>query len=253
VLPGTRWCLFARAKRDAWVIHVNTNRTVQLGITVRPSQETNDHEVVLLGTGENLIDQFSKKMMGLDPDQLLVEPCPLHASETPRVATIGRCGCGEVGCGSVEVEIRRENAAVKWRSLDSPLEIQFDASQYEAEIERALRDHSWETPDRTVARLIGAAVDKAALERRGFAFSWVSGRCRQGSMTVSLMLSPGPYQVLVNLPWDGTSVQSIVDQFASLLRGEPASWPDVDCYPQVQRLGPPPFEGPGWRTARSKK
>ena len=226
---------------------MNTNRPVEFGISLRPSPETNDHEVVLLGAGENLVDRFSKKMMGLDPDQLLVEPCPLDASETPRIVTIGRCGCGEVGCGSVEVEIRRENAAVKWRSLDSPLEIQFDGSQYEAEIERALRDHSWETPDRRAARLIGAAVDKSILERRGLVFSWASGRCRERNITVALMLSPGPYQVLVNLPWDGKSIENIVDQFASLLRAEPASWPDVDCYPQAQHLGPPPFSGPGWR------
>jgi hypothetical protein len=72
-------------------------------------------------------------------------------------------------------------------------------------------------------------------------------------MTVALMLSPGPYQVLVNLPWDGKSVENIVDQFALLLRVEPASWPEVEWYPQAQQLGPPPFEGAGWRTGRSKR
>ncbi|MGB6025537.1 MAG: hypothetical protein WBG40_10070, partial [Candidatus Sulfotelmatobacter sp.] len=68
-----------------------------------------------------------------------------------------------------------------------------------------------------------------------------------------LMLSPGPYQVLVNLPWDGKSVENIVEQFASLLRIEPASWPEVEWYPQAQQLGPPPFEGAGWRTGWSKR
>jgi hypothetical protein len=233
--------------------NVNTNPTLEFRISVRPSPETNDHEVVLLGAGENLIDRFSKKMMGLDPDHLLVEPCPLRANEIARIVTIGRCGCGEVGCGSVEVEISREQAAVKWRSLSSPLEVQFDVSQYDAEVERALQDHRWETPDRMAARLIRAAVDKTALGSRGFIFSWASGRCREGMMTVALMLSPGPYQVLVNLPWDGKSVENIVDQFALLLRVEPASWPEVEWYPQAQQLGPPPFEGAGWRTGTSKR
>jgi hypothetical protein len=97
---------------------VNTNPTVEFRISVRPSPETNDHEVVLLAGGENLIDRFSKKMMGLDPDQLLVEPCPLHANEIARIATIGRCGCGEVGCGSVEVEIGRERGSRQMAILE---------------------------------------------------------------------------------------------------------------------------------------
>jgi hypothetical protein len=46
---------------------VNTNPTVEFRISVRPSPETNDHEVVLLGGGENLINRFSKKMMGSGP------------------------------------------------------------------------------------------------------------------------------------------------------------------------------------------
>jgi hypothetical protein len=79
---------------------------VEFRIKVQPSPETSGHEVCLLADGENLIERFSSDMIGLDPDDLLVEPCPLRAQETPHTATIGRCTCGGIGCGSVEVAMR---------------------------------------------------------------------------------------------------------------------------------------------------
>lgn len=222
---------------------------VEFRIKVQPSPETSGHEVCLLADGEDLIERFSSDMIGLDPDDLLVEPCPLRAQETPHTATIGRCTCGEIGCGSVEVEVRRELDLVTWRTLysNAPVKVRFVASQYDTEVERALRDFGWETPDRTAARLIAKAIDKTVLEDNGLFFSWASGRCEDGMMTVALLLNPGPYQVLVKIPWDGKSVESIVDRFRLLLQESPESWPNVECYPQAQGLGKPPVVGPGWR------
>jgi hypothetical protein len=70
-----------------------------LHIEVRPSRETRDHEVCLLGNGEDLIHSFSPEMMGMDPEDLLVEPCRLRAENVSHTATIGRCCCGMAGCG----------------------------------------------------------------------------------------------------------------------------------------------------------
>jgi len=219
---------------------------LQLRIEVRPSPETNDHEVRLLGDGENLVDRFSSGLIGLDPDDLLTDPCPLRAENVPRRVTVGRCSCGIVGCGSVEVEIRRENDEVIWAKLDSSKRVRFLAVEYDAEIERALHDHTWETPERTASRLISHAVDRAVLERRGCEFSWASGRCRDGMMTVSLVLTPGPYQVLVSVPWDGKNIEGIAAHFRTILSQPPETWPNVECNPQVRGLGPPPIMGPSW-------
>jgi hypothetical protein len=216
-------------------------------IRVLPSPETDDFEVCLLADGENLIERFSSNMIGLDPGDLLVEPCTLRAQRTPHTATIGRCNCGVIGCGSVQVDIRRNQDFVTLQALNSVGEIGFLAAQYDAEVERALGDFSWETPDRTAARLIAKTIDRTVLEEKGLAFSWASGRFDEGMMTVAFVLNPGPYQVLVKIPWDGKSVESIVDRFRLLLRKSPESWPNVECYPQVQGLGPPPVGGPGWR------
>lgn len=215
-------------------------------IAIRPSPETNDHEVCLLADGESLVGQFSSGLMGLDPTQLLVEPCLLRADKLPHLAVIGRCSCGEVGCGSLEVQIRRESDVVVWSAADTSRSARFHADQYDAEIERALQDRTWETPERMAARLISEAVDRAALAKKGFEFEWASGRCKGGTMTVSFELTPGPYQILVELPWNGQDVQSIVDEFKVILGNPPESWPSVRWHPKTRGLGPPPISGSGW-------
>jgi len=216
-------------------------------IIVRPSPETNDHEVCLLADDANLVDQFADGLMGLDPDDLLIEPCVLRADSSSRVALIGRCSCGIVGCGSVEVKIQKDGERVIWTAIDSSRNIQFEATQYKAEVERALHDHSWETPRRTAARLISQAVDRKSLARRGFEFTWASGRCKDGMMTVSLVLRPGPYQILVELAWNGEDIDSICSQFKSILSQPPETWPIVLCIPQERGLASPSFVGPIWK------
>jgi hypothetical protein len=151
---------------------------------------------------------FSSGLIGLDPDDLLTDPCPPRAENSSRPVIIGRCSCGIVGCGSVEVEIRRDQDHVMWVSMDSSQQVCFLAAQYDAEVDRALQDHSWETPERKAARLISQAVDRGALALRDLVFSWASGRCRDGMMTAALVLAPGPYQVLINVPWNGEDIEA---------------------------------------------
>lgn len=225
---------------------MDAKECVELRIEVRASPETNDHEVRLLADGKSLVDSFSSGLIGLDPDDLLTDPSPLRAESSSRAVIIGRCSCGIVGCGSVEVEIRRDHDRVIWMAMDSSQQVCFLADQYDAEVERALRDHSWETPERTAARLISIVVDRDLLARRGFVFSWASGRCRHGMMTAALVLTPGPFQVLINVPWNGDNIESIVRQLSLILGQPPEKWPNVECNPQVEGLGPPPITGPGW-------
>jgi len=224
---------------------MNSHDLAEFRIEVRPSPETNDHEVCLLADGENLIERFSSGKMGMDPNDLLTEPCPLRADVCGHGVCIGRCSCGDVGCGSLGIQIRRDRDQVLWTASGSP-PVRFLATQYNAEVERALRDYTWETPERTAARLISRAVDRSALARRGFEFSWASGRCMDGVMTASLVLTPGPYQVLVNVPWNGQDIESVVSQFKLILGQSPEVWPNVSWSPQAKGLGPPPITGPGW-------
>lgn len=222
-----------------------------LSIAVRPSSDTGDHEVCLFGDGDNLIDVFSDGMIGLDPDDILVEPCPLLATTEARTVTIGRCDCGVVGCGSVEVVVQRSSAIVSWRSVRSAAEVCFDAADYDAEVLRALNDHDWEPPDRTVARLVRGAVDRDKLRSIGLEYSWASGRGRSNAMTVALILSPGPYQLIVHAPFRDETPRQAADRIVELLALGPSNWDQVDWFPQTTGLAAPPIAGPGWRRGTS--
>lgn len=213
---------------------------------MRPSPEINGHEVLLLGDGQNLTALFDADLMGLDPCDLLTPPSPLEAHEIGHTTPIGRCQCGYVGCCSVSVAIKLEGLQVRWRGIKTDCIVMFDGGQYTREIERALADYSWETPERTASRLITRAIDNDSLGTWGFTFSWASGRCRTGMMTVALLLEPGPYQVLLGLPWDGENIEDIVQRMTATLALHPETWPNVECNPQAEDLGPPPFRGAGW-------
>src|SRR5262245_48278118 len=97
----------------------------QFRIVVRPSPDTNDQEVRFFGDGEDLIAEFWHGMMGLDPADILVTPCPLDASTQPHQATIARCDCGVISCGSIEVNIARTAQMVEWSwgAADSPMRL----------------------------------------------------------------------------------------------------------------------------------
>jgi len=231
-----------------------TEQYRELRIQIRPSPETNDHEVRFVADGVDIIDSHWGGMIGLDPDDVLVQPCELRGATRPLAVTIARCSCGVIGCGSIEVKIRRSQNHVVWehagdRVPDQPLRMSFLAESYDAEVERALHDHNWETPDRTAARLLASRVKRDILAESQLTFSWASGRIQAETFTISLILEPGPCQVLLHVPWSGESPEEIAGTCAELLERLPNTWPHVVWYPQGTDLKPPPFTGPGWRKA----
>src|SRR6266702_3634225 len=60
---------------------------VRLRISVQPSPETNDHEVLLMGDDQDLVARFGDGSIGLDPDNVLTSPCPLIPGMLSRART----------------------------------------------------------------------------------------------------------------------------------------------------------------------
>lgn len=218
-------------------------------IKVCPSLNAGEYEVRFLADGEDIISMFGNDVVGLDPDDVLIRPCPLYAATAPHWATVAMCACGVLGCGDVGVEVilRGENVEWAWNDGTSSGTLSFPATTYHAEIERAIDDTSWESPDRTAARLLREKVDREFLARHGMTYSWASARVRKEKFTVSVHLEPGPYQILIHVPWEPSSVEDTVRACSTYLAGDPADWPEVEWYPQQANLDPPMAAGSAWR------
>ncbi|MFF2147957.1 hypothetical protein [Kitasatospora sp. NPDC058190] len=111
--------------------------------------------------GRDILAEVFEEGPGEDPRYLLGPKSLLHATDTPREVRVAVAGCAEACCGAVYVTIRHDGQHVVWSGWRNPLaeevglpELRFDVDQYEAEVDRAAADHSWEWPARTVARLL---------------------------------------------------------------------------------------------------
>ena len=117
--------------------------------------------------------------IGMEPDVLLNPGMPLLPSPSgePTDVVVQRCGCGDVGCGSLTLTITRIDDKVRWfdvRERDVPVDIgpfSFDAAEYEAELRRAHQDRSWESRAERIARLV---TDQLRPEHgaRPLSFEW---------------------------------------------------------------------------------
>ena len=237
---------------------VRRDVTTTFRIVVSPAPESNDHQVRYLLSGKDLIAGLWGDMLGLDPDEVLMQPCPLLPSTARGPVTVARCSCGVTGCGSEEVSLHEANDVVRWMSKGKSL-LSVDAGDYRREVIRALADFSWETPDRTASRLFKARFDPTRLEQAGLTLEWASGRVRRGKFTSSLRLREnGLYQVLVSIPWRKLGLRRhsappdvVANDLVAELSKSPDLWGDVEWSPMEQGLGPPGCAGPRWRPLTS--
>lgn len=219
-----------------------------ISFQVVPSPATNDHEVKIFIDGRDFIPQHWPDMMGMDPDDILSYR-ELSPRTEPHEATVVRCGCGVVGCGSAWVRISPEGDQVIWDNWqgdkgEPPAEtLVFDRNQYMRALKDAVEDHSWETPDRTAARILASLVDHDALTTNSLKYQWASGRIRDDALTISLKGPEGCHQILVHVPWNRQSPEELAIEAADLLKTDPNRWPDVAWYGDTK----PSFSGPAWR------
>ncbi|MGD3112605.1 hypothetical protein [Streptomyces sp. YGL11-2] len=110
----------------------------------------------------------------------LVHNGRLRATSKPKEVMLAEAYCTEGCCGGLYATIVREGAEVVWKDWrssmpgDPPQEVRFGATAYDREVTRAERDHSWEWPARTVARLVAdhLRADPTILGRWDCAPGW---------------------------------------------------------------------------------
>lgn len=157
-------------------------------------------ETRFLVDGRPLLPALFANGPGGSPESLL-DSGDLRAGEQPREVRLAEADCTEGCCGALYATIRRDGAEVVWGGWRgttgapgaTPPEYRFDAAAYDAELERAERDHSWCWPARSTARLISAGLRErpGLLGRWNLRPGWISTDWRDQDTTVlQLAFSP---------------------------------------------------------------
>ncbi|MFH8993109.1 hypothetical protein [Streptomyces sp. NPDC017940] len=167
-------------------------------------------EVRPLVDGEDVLAEVFTDGRGEDPKYLLLPDGPLTAGPEPHEVRLAEATCTEGCCGALYVTIRRDGDHViwsKWRNpnkdnVDLP-EFRFVAQEYQAEVERAVADHSWEWPARTVARLLELDLRERAdwLGRWECELAGVSAWLWKPDQINLFLFHPGRSAIRENRPW----------------------------------------------------
>lgn len=166
--------------------------------------------------------------LGMDPFDLLIPDNRLIATEEPHTVPFARCTCGEYGCGQTDITIVRDGERVHWDWLvEKPLDhgVSFAAEAYDAEVARVAADHSWETPERTAARLLLTGVDRETLAAQGLTPVWaVNDWTKPELLRVCLRRTDGA-QVFALFPWRGRDPEELAREVCETLKKPPREWP----------------------------
>lgn len=114
--------------------------------------------------GRDFLAEY-KNDEGLDPERLLPPlSYALLPTRRPRRVIVGACSCGETGCGSLSMSLRRAGNEVVWEALESARdetlrrEYRFDLEQYLDAVDAAADDRPGEGRGRRIARRVRLAL-----------------------------------------------------------------------------------------------
>lgn len=168
-----------------------------LSYQILPNPDDDTYEVRLFVDG---IDWIEMGHLGLDPPDLVRELTSVHRSHL----TIGRCGCGVLGCDDLVVNVQRTLHSVEWSCLNRK-SVVFDAEHFDCFVAALVTDHSWEPVGRTVERHLNEMFAGMVTDDR-YVFDWSSTRIRPDHVSISV--SKGGQQKLLECSWDGATLAS---------------------------------------------
>jgi hypothetical protein len=176
-----------------------------LTFEIKPSPETNDHEVLVLVDGKTVLGEG---LMGVDPPEFFAQFAKPNAGQL----LVGRCECGVVGCGDYLVEVETATDSVIWRGEK---ELRFERSSYENTVRQASSEFSWEDQKRRGERLAKKILNGCRTED-GFAFQWASARIAPKTMRLSFLKAG--QQKMLEFGWDEATDESVIQGARRLRR-----------------------------------
>ncbi|MFT4293808.1 MAG: hypothetical protein QM582_00145 [Micropruina sp.] len=204
----------------------------------------------ILVDGQDPFTGVAPEWAGFDPDAILGHGSPLLPLDgAGRRVAVYRCSCGIEGCGVIAPVIlpsldRRLVSWVDFRDFvgvfEGPLplnldhegkpwdlpDIHFAHDQYVAEVERACRDRSWETPGRRTTRLLRQYLEAPGFPLPSHYFlEWIAPSSDSEEMVLMFRSSNGASehsrQREVRLTSRHRDPGSAAAEMAGLLRADP--------------------------------
>jgi hypothetical protein len=187
--------------------------------------------------------------LGMDPHEMLVPINRFVPNEEPTQIPAARCSCGVYGCGSTDVVIVLDSNLVHWDwKIEVPIErrVTFAASAYLDEVQRIASDWSWESPARTVWRLVAERAETEAFSQPGGRLSFGCTDWTDPSRYVLCLGFGNEYQVRLLFDWGAKTPVELANEIIDYLKQPPdrwtAGWHAID--PNVPK--PPFFAGQLW-------
>ena len=165
-----------------------------IALDFEASPFSNDHQVRPVIDGIDLLRAFADDSLGIDPPQFFRQPALGRGGKL----LIGRCSCGDVGCGPILVDVAVADQRVSWQFGTEPAH-HFELQQYLDCFECASLNTTWESVGRTAERLV-SSIDFARLSDQGYRFEWASTRITRACVTLCF-LKEGK-QRLFGVEWD---------------------------------------------------
>jgi hypothetical protein len=165
---------------------------------------SNDHQVRPVIDDIDLLRAFADDSLGIDPPQFFRQPALGRGGKL----LIGRCSCGDVGCGPVLVDVAVADQRVSWQ-FGTERAYHFEMQQYLQCFERASLNTTWESVGRTAERLV-SSIDFARLSDQGYRFEWASTRITRACVTLCFL--KGGMQRLFGVEWDDRRAEDAEQQ-----------------------------------------
>jgi hypothetical protein len=165
---------------------------------------SNDHQVRPVIDGIDLLRALADDSLGIDPPQFFRQPALGRGGKL----LIGRCSCGDVGCGPVLVDVAVANRRVTWQ-FGTERAYHFELHQYLECFERASLNTTWESVGRTAERLV-SSIGFEKLSDQRYRFEWASTRITRACVT--LCFSKGGKQRLFGVEWDDRRAEDAEQQ-----------------------------------------
>ncbi len=182
-----------------------------LTLKIKPSKDTDDHQVRIVVDGVDYLDNY----LGIDPPQFFDQKKLFKKGKL----LIGRCDCGFEGCHDIFVDVEINGNKIIW-NVDDSTKFEFNKIEYMKYISEKKNDNSWEDLYRRVERLVSIELKNTKIYS-DYIFEWASCRIDKNKIVLSYcqraLLKPIKQEIL-EIRWNGIDCQDAIKQVKEFIK-----------------------------------